>query len=271
MKKLLKISIVGLISGVLILSGCISTETISAAQIKASALQSASNVTSYGFSITGEIEFAMSNDTGTVTSYVISSSGNGTIDTANNNLMTDVELYLSILEEPMTIETTLYLIDNVAYTKNDENWTKSNVTDLSEQWQSNNQMEIQRVLLEASDVEKLDDEIVDSVNCYVLKIEPDLELLYGVMMNQPGADFSDQLPHGNLSDYITSFSIKQWIAKDTNLWKKIYAQMTVEYSEDLGGMSIDLSTDITLGVVFSNYNTAFNIELPEEAEDAVWS
>ena len=271
MKKLLKISIVGLVVGVLLVSGCISTETISAAQIKASALQSVSDVTSYSFSITGEIEIAMSNDTGTVMSYVISSSGNGTIDTANNNLMTDIELYLSILEQTMTIETTLYIIDNVVYAKIDENWTKSNVTDLSEQWQSNDQMEIQRFLLEVSDVEKLDDEIVDGVNCYVLKIEPDLELLYQVMMNQPGADFSDPLPHGNLSDYVTGFSIKQWIAKDTNLWKKIYAQMTVEYSQDLGYMFMDYFMDMNFEIVFSNYNAAVDIELPEEAENAPWS
>jgi len=125
---------------------------------------------------------------------------------------------------------------------------------------------MQKQLLDVSNVQKLNDEVVDGVNCYVLQIDPDLEKYFEIMMSQLETSGSGNLSLGDISDIIEGWSIKQWIAKDTNLIKKIYNQMTMSYSF----FDQEITMDMEITVVFSNYNTAITIELPEEAENAPW-
>ena len=120
MKNLLKIGMVVLVAGVLLISGCISTETVSAAQIKANALQSTESIISYSFIMTGEMDMALGGESVT-TSY----NANGAIDISNQKLK--MEMISSMPGQPTTTELTFYIIDNVLYSKMDiigdtKNW-----------------------------------------------------------------------------------------------------------------------------------------------------
>jgi len=264
MKNLLKIGIVILVAGVLLISGCISTETVSAAQIKANALQSTESIISYSFIMTGEMDIAIGAESVT-TSYT----ANGAIDIGNQKLK--MEMSSSVPGQPTTTELAFYIIDNLLYSNmgiaGDQQWIRMNITNLSTTWNSYDQMEMQKQLLEVSDVQKLNDEVVDGVNCYVLQIDPDLEKYFEVMMNQLETSGSDSSSLGFISDIMDGFSVKQWIDKDTDLIKKIYNQMTMSYSF----LDQEITMDMETIVIFSNYNTAVTIELPEEAENAAWS
>ena len=85
-----KLLIAGIIATLLLvgLSGCLeqtSTGTVSAAQIKANALQSVEDVMTYTFSISGTIKMTITNGTGTST-IEGSIIGTGAVDLANKKL-----------------------------------------------------------------------------------------------------------------------------------------------------------------------------------------
>ena len=264
MKKMLKITIISLIAGTLLISGCVTTETISAAQIKANALQSTASINSYNFVMTGEMGTTIGGE-----SMTASFNANGAVDLDNQKLK--MEMSSSMTGQPTTAEMAFYIIDNILYSKTEvmgqEQWIKTNITNLNATWNSYDQMEMQRQLLEVSDVQKLNDEVVDGVNCYVLQIDPDIEKYFEIMMNQLESSGSGNMSLGEISEIVQGWSIKQWVAKDTNLIKKIYNQMTMSYSF----FEQDINMDIEITIVFSNYNTAITIELPEDAENASWT
>ena len=271
MKKLLKITIISLIAGTLLISGCTTTETISAAQIKANALQSAANVTSYRFSLTGTMEAiaATGNDTGSFTENV-SLTVSGAVDLSDEKAMIDIELTSIDENTGSTVDKILYYIINTILYIEGETWLKQNITDFDSIFQlfSGSQyiradMEMQKLLLETATVSKLNDEVVDGVNCYVLKIEElDLEKLFDLILGQEAVGSVE-----NLSEIIKEWNIKQWIAKDTSYLVKAYNKVTVQLELPYG-YSLDMKLDMT--ILFSDYNEAINIELPEEAENASW-
>ena len=273
MKKLLKITIIGLIAGILLTAGCTTTDTISASQIKANALQCAANVTSYSFSITGTMGATIGNETESF-SEDASFTVNGVVDLSNEKAMIDIEV--SRIDEetgqPDEENILIYIINTILYTGGDT-WVKQNVTDFDLIFQlfSGSQymradMEMQKLLLETATVAKLNDETVSGVNCYVLQIEePDLEKLFDLILGQEAIGSTE-----NLSEIIKDWAIKQWIAKDTSYFMKAYNKVTIELIEmDLFfGYSMNMELDVT--ILFSDYNEAINIELPEEAENASW-
>lgn len=273
MKKLLKITIIGLIAGILLTAGCTTTDTISASQIKANALQCAANVTSYSFSITGTMGATIGNETESF-SEDASFTVNGVVDLSNEKAMIDIEV--SRIDEetgqPDEENILIYIINTILYTGGDT-WVKQNVTDFDLIFQlfSGSQymradMEMQKLLLETATVAKLNDETVSGVNCYVLQIEePDLEKLFDLILGQEAIGSTE-----NLSEIIKDWAIKQWIAKDTSYFMKAYNKVTIELIEmDLFfGYSMNMELDVT--ILFSDYNEAINIELPEEAQNASW-
>jgi len=70
-------------------------------------------------------------------------------------------------------------------------------------------------LLNSSDVDLLADEIVDGVDCNVLKIVPDAEKFWEIVMNQSETFRELQSLLGFDNQSIMDVSTTQWIAKDT--------------------------------------------------------
>jgi len=81
----------------------------------------------------------------------------------------------------------MYLVNNTLYLKMGlgipqlpVQWTKREMPD--EFWASQNQLGLQMELLNISEVELLEDEKVNGVDCYVLKIEPDMNKFWDSTM-----------------------------------------------------------------------------------------
>ena len=242
--------------GIMCLSGCTTSDVITAAEVKTNMLGASSEVTSYQFSMEMTMSFPnMGDDSGEELSTAMS--GLGSIDITNQKMY----LEQSADMQGTSITTSIYFVEEVMYSNTPTTgWMKQNIT--TTLWNTYDQMEMQVSLIESSEVKKLDDAKVNGVDCYVLELTPDLEQYYNMIMQQQGQDLS-QLPEGtDFSELMSDWLIKQWIAKDTNYMMKSYYTMTMNF---FGEITYDMTVEYT------NYNEPVTIELPEEAESAQWA
>ena len=220
-------------------------------------------------------------------------------DMGENANMGAGELPSLDMPEPMM---EMYLINNITYMKVDLGipfmpalWIKMKPPVVDETYNKaynesylsfQDQLELLMTLLNSSNVTLLDDEVVDSTDCYVLKLELDFKKLLEFLMNQttmgvaiPGFDNqtlgnnSQEMEIGNVSDgmgnsiNIMNMSMTEWIAKDT------YFMMKTEATLDMTTTTLDTGEEATTAIVFNqryyDYNVPVTIELPAEAENAI--
>ena len=115
-------------------------------------------------------------------------------------------------------------------------------------------------LLNSSDVVLLADEIVDGVDCNVLKIVPDTEKFWEIVMNQSETfrELQNLLGFDD-NQSIMTVSTTQWIAKDTGFSQKSQTTLkTVKNLKDFDESDTDeeftMTRDITMEMQFSDYN-----------------
>lgn len=259
MNKYLITGIVGIII-VTALSGCITSDNVSAAEIKMYTLQSAVDVVSYNFIMNMDISM---NSGGTETS--MEANVNGAVDILNHKLMMEMSTDLSA---SMDMNILYYIINETIFIKMDnsgtEQWMKMHFSESNITWNSFDQMYMQIDLLDLGEVERLDDEKVDNENCYVLKITPDIDKLYETIMSQQGLSLGMAQSY-DITDMMKEISLVLWISKDSNFIMKAYEYMSMEMN------LFEFQTDMSIGLTikFTNYNEPVNIELPEDALDAI--
>ena len=114
-------------------------------------------------------------------------------------------------------------------------------------------------LLNSSDVKLLEDEIVGGVDCKVLKIVPDTEKFWEIVMNQSETFRELQNLLGFDNQSIMAVSTTQWIAKDTGFPQKSQTTLkTVMKLEDFAKSDTDakftMTRDIKMEMQFRDYN-----------------
>ena len=75
-----------------------------------------------------------------------------------------------------------------------------------------------------------------------------------------------------LQEMFQSFSVKQWVAKDTHLLVKAEIDVTLELTPEAMGLREEegiLTMDIATTSLLHSYNQPVSIVLPKEAEEAV--
>ena len=198
---------------------------------------------------------------------------NTSVDT-NGNISENVSLDMP---ETICVETEMYIINNTMYMKMDMSailpnfsfWLKSEMTE--EDWASEDLLGQQMELLNCSNVTLLDDEEVNGVDCYVLKIAPDIEKYREIIMNQSiieqaetGAEMMQDIPDV-LNKSISNITMIEWIAKDKKFVMKAEAAIDMTMSPDTEEEA-KVAMDYTM--TFYDYNVPVSIVLPPEAEDA---
>jgi hypothetical protein len=155
-----------------------------------------------------------------------------------------------------------------------EQWMKMKLN--NELWTAQNQLSQQIEFLKtAIEVTLLGSEKVDSVDCYVLQIKPNMEALTKWVLSQQqqqsgigGIDLSKL----DLAKLFKTISIKEWIAKDTYPPVKAAMDVVLEMlPEDVGATAEDfekMTMDIKGQVKYYDYNKPVTIELPQEALNA---
>jgi len=283
------IAIVALVA-VVMFAGCVEEERMSTAEIKEMVLATAENIDTYKFDMNATQNMLISNETNE-TEMTTLNTGNGVVDNLNKKMKLEMTITMKMPEktempETMEMKMDMYFINNTMYTKMDmgipempAQWTKMEMPEgYEELWESRNQVDQQMELLKVSEMELLEDEKVNDVDCYALKLTPDIEKYWDIMMKQEGMSELMQNLQQNVSfdigEMIKEMSIEQWIAKDTKFLMNTEMQIKmVMSSEDLNipetkekfTMTMDQRTDMA----FYDYNEPVTIELPKEAESAV--
>lgn len=252
-------------------SGCIFFGGASAEEIKASTLSSVDSgeISSYMFDMTVTAITNTDND-GISMSVDSVVRGNGVIDLNNHQMMMDMDM-TSSGTLAMEMNLGVYLMDNIVYMKSTVSdktqWMKMDLSSLESDSETYNHLGSQLDLLEQGDVELLDDETINGVECHVLQVTPDIQTLYDTLLNQQSmgsmSSSSIPLPY-DVSEMMKSFSMKCWIAKDTEYMMKMYASISMDMSVE----SVSSTLDMEMTIEFSNYNLPVYISLPPGALEA---
>jgi hypothetical protein len=212
----------------------------------------------------------------------------GAVDIVNRQMRAGITMNMAMPEEgEMDMAVEVYLLDNEVYMMMDipgmgSEWQKTELTE--EQWEE--MMEVinlaksQLELLEVAKVTVTGTEKVEGVDCYVLKLTPDADKLWQIVMEQTEVagvlpDFGEILDEDvieeRLQEIFKSFSVKQWVAKDTYFMMKAEMEMDVQLSaEDMGYPEEEgeMRMGIAINWLAYNYNQPISIVLPPEAEEA---
>jgi len=196
----------------------------------------------------------------------------GLLDLENRQMMMDTTMSMTMpgLEMEMIME--VYLMGDMMYMfmeapGMEPMWAKSEMPEGT--WEEMNQVEPQIELLEAAQVEVIGSARVRGIDCYVLEVTPDMEQVWEVVMQQAELT-GEALPF--TEEMFRSFTVKQWVAKDTYFLAKAEIDMSVELTAEAMGFPEEegvMTMDIAMDFLAYNYNQPVSIELPPEAEGAI--
>ena len=218
--------------------------------------------------------------------------GNGAMDNVNNTSYMKMLMEMNmppmgISEETETLNSDMeiYIIDNTMYSKSvmkvgeetiPAEWIKMEIAP------DYNPMPVDYfidLLQEASEIKILSDEKVDGIECYVVKLTPDmnkfLELMAQQMQMLVGDIPIEPTIIDDLSQLFEQLDITYWIAKDTFFPIKEHINITMVINpETLGkptlpeyeGLEMKFFIEATSN--YHSYNEPVAIELPEEAKNA---
>jgi outer membrane lipoprotein-sorting protein len=246
----------------------------SAQEIVDGVIESFDNIKTYQFDLdmtmhaTGEVE-------GDAIEHTVTMDNSGTLDL--ENLQMKAELSVGSGDEMMRVEQ--YIIDGVMYAKpeapgEEPMWMKQEAP--VEVWESMSGVsgiDNYKELLKTAQVEVIGSEEVKGVDCYELQLTPELAELYQTAMDPVGgigiAGMLPPVPEELLQEMFRSFSVRQWVAKDTYFLMKAEIDMAIEATPELMdylGEEGETSIDITISFLAYNYNQPVSIVLPPEAE-----
>lgn len=261
-------------------AGC-SQEELSPEELKQTIVETAEKIDTYKFDMNMKMSTVISNESGSIEMTTLSS-GNGVVDQENGKMVMKLKTNMTGLgkDKSFGTEMEMYYIGNELYMKMDigipefpARWMKMEIPE--DYLESQNQLEQQLELLNASEIEVLGSERIDGIDCYVLKVTPDMEKLWEVISNKPGTgEQVKELGDFNLGDIIKETSVKYWIAKDTKFPMKTFTKMKMEFTSESLNISdsvteeLFMTMDSEVEVKYYDYNEPVEIELPKEAKNA---
>jgi hypothetical protein len=260
----------------LVLPACQSS-AVSTQEILNGVLAAMEDVRSYRFDAGMAIEVSGDEGEGPFTA-TIEMAFTGAADIAGGRMQADIDMTAEVPDEgEMSVGMSVYLLEDVMYAGIDMsafgfgvNWMKAEPPEVA--WEQLDQLGPQIEFLETSEVKLVGSDIVNGVDCHVLEVTADPAKIWALAMRQSQLP-SEGLPDFDadvLQDILRSFSMKQWVAKDTFFLVKAEMKMDMDVSgEALGDDSAgDARMLFEMDLLMSDYNQPVSIELPPEAEDA---
>lgn len=277
MKKIASLIIVVLLFSVLGVVGCVGKQKISEEDLIEKVILAVENVKTYqldvdvAINIKGEVEGEAVEGMTMATSLSI-------VDIINGKRKMRVAMEKDFLETSESVEADVYLIGERRYIKivvpGPERWVKERVP--KGFWDTLNEIKNEIELLKLSEIEILGSENVSGVDCYVVKLIPNLEKLWERVMQTLGVGQTiPEIPSLDLlQEVIKSVSGKQWIAKDTYFIKKTQQKLVMLVSSENVNFpeveeEFEVRIDFDVDEIFHSYNKPVSIELPPEAKSAI--
>ena len=271
-KKFLTISLS--LAMVLSLAACVPVSL--AQEIVDGVVESLPDIKTYQFDMDMTMDIAAEAE-GEAVEMTMVMGGSGALDLENRQMMMDMVINMAMPgEDEIEMEMATYLIGDMMYIFMEipgmgPMWVKSEMPEGT--WEEMNQVEPQIALLEAAQVEVIGSESVGGVDCYVLEVTPDMEQLWQLAMQQ--AELTGEMPavaEEFIQEMFHSFSMKQWVAKDTYFLRRAEIDMAVELTPEAMGFPGEegvMTMDIVIDLLVYDYNQPVSIELPPEAEEAI--
>jgi hypothetical protein len=297
----LVVSLVTILVLLLAFGGC--STPISAAELNASAVSKYTSVTSVKCDMTLKSDISLISN-GETKNISLSANKRSIYDYANKQFQITENMDNPIMDNDQVYLIEEYLSGEWLYTKvgpqeNNNKWMKQKIT--SDFWPSENQGIQQIELLKsASRVEMLENEKVDTIDCYVEKFTSENGKLFEWLMSgmrSSNSLFSALYNKVNPAKWIDNVMIKYWIAKDSRFIIKSeisihmsYASsdldMTSEESEDdyfpvdeatdeenntagyTANTSSNMTATLTEQMKFYDHNKPVSIVLPAETANA---
>jgi hypothetical protein len=255
-------------------------ELPTAQEIVDGVIESFDNIRTYQFDMDMTMDMA-SEVGGEALERTVTMDNSGTLDLENRQM--GANLTMNVVapgkdEEVMGV--VMYIIDGMMYAMpeapgEEPTWMKEKVpAEAWEMMEGTSGLEDYKGLLEAAQVEVLGSEKVKGVDCYVLQLTPNMAQLWQTAMQPGGAGRGEVLPavpEEFLQEVVRSFSVKQWIAKDTYFLMKVEIDMAVESNPELMGYPDEegeININLTISLLAYNYNQPVSLELPPEAKEA---
>ena len=198
----------------------------------------------------------------------------GALDVENRQMSMDATQSMLMTGQPeMEMGMEMYIVGGMIYmltemTGMEAAWVKAEMPE--GYWGKMSQIESQIELLEAAQVEVIGSEMVEGIDCYMLQLTPDLEQLWQFYMQQ--TQITGEVPEESIQEMFRSFSVKQWVAKDTYFLAKAEIDMAMELTPEAMGFPEEqgaMTMDIVMSFLGYDYNQSVSIVLPPEAEEAV--
>jgi outer membrane lipoprotein-sorting protein len=277
-KKMVSLSLVL----IMVLSFIACEKEPSAQEIIDGVMESFDNIKTYQFELDMTME-ATGKAEGESPEHTVMMNNRGTLDL--ENMQMQIDLSVGSGDEMIRVES--YIIDGMMYIRPEaimpeapgekSMWMKQEAPiEVWERMSASSGIENYKELLRTAQVEVTGSEKVEGVDCYVLQLNPEMAELYQTAMDPVGgigqAGMLPPVPEELLEEMFNSFSVKQWIAKDTHFLMKAEVDMTIESTPELVdylGEEGETSLDITINFRAYNYNQPVTIELPPEAEEAI--
>jgi predicted small lipoprotein YifL len=284
MRKILALSLVLVMALSFVACGEGGKEFPPAQEIIDGAVQALDDIQTYDFEIDMAMDMAAESE-GEKVEMKMEADYSGALDLDNQQMRMGMDLNVKMTgEDAIDAAMELYLIDGTGYTMTDipgaePFWEEDEVTEAD--WEQIIEVLMlakpQLELLEASEVEVIGSESVKGVDCYVLRLTPDLEQLWETAGKQAALGFTEEMGWPDLSAEVldkasSSFSVKQWIAQDTYLLMKTAMDINLELTAEAMGMPEEegvATIALVMDVLAYNYNQPVSIELPPEAEEAL--
>jgi hypothetical protein len=257
----------------------------SAQEIIDNAIESFDDIKTYQFELDMTM-YVVGEAEGEAHEQTMTMDNSGTLDIENVQMEADLNMKTNIVlpqEEEIVMGVEMYIIDSIMYAKpeapgEEPTWMKSELPSIAWEVQKGlSGLENYNELLATAQVEITGSEKVKGVDCFMLEVSPDLEQLYKTATNVTGASDTGgmllpPIPEELLQDIFSSFSVKQWVAKDTYFLIKTEIDISMETTSELMdylGEEGDTSLDINIIFLAYNYNEPVTIELPPEAKEAI--
>jgi len=252
-------------------------ESPSAQEIIDGVVESFDNIRTYQFELDMTMDLAGEAE-GEVLEHTVMMNNSGTLDLENLQMKTDLSAGSG--DEMMRVES--YIIDGMLYARpeapgEEPVWMKEEVP--AEYWEMMtgvSGLENYIELLKTAQMEVTGSEQVKGVDCYVLQLTPGMAELYQTAMDPVGgvgrAGMLAPVPEDLLEEIFRSFSVQQWIARDTYFLMKAEIDMAIETTPELMdylGEEEEISLDITISFLAYNYNQPVTIVVPQEALEAI--
>jgi hypothetical protein len=201
-------------------------------------------------------------------------------DLAANDLHMSMEMDGGDAAQAMqNVTMDIYMVGGWMYLKMDipmlgEQWVKMPVSEQLKESYDLNMVDKHFALLQSpAEIELTGMETVDGVNCYALKITPDMPtLLKWAQQQSAGNTATDWEKADQVADSIQDLAFVVWIAEDSQLVRKMDIDMTMETTgEQVSPESPafdKMITDIEMTMRLYDYNEPVSIVLPAAAQNA---